>query len=107
LIDRLRHCYQDDSEQDVADLMAWYASMDTLLIDDAGAERMTPFGVEKLTELVDARLREERRMIITTNHNRAELLDRVGPRLTSRMLQGNAELGEMLVVPVTAADYRR
>ena len=107
LIDRLRHSHDDDSEQDVAELMAWYDRMDILLLDDVGSERMTPFGVEKLTELVNTRLIEERGLIITTNHNREELIDRVGPRLTSRMVQENPDLGEMLVVRLTATDYRR
>ena len=107
LIDRLRHSHDDDSEQDVAELIAWYDRMDILLLDDVGAERMTPFGVEKLTEMVDTRLRQERGLIITTNHTREELIDRVGPRLASRMVQGNRELGEMQVVWFTATDYRR
>ena len=106
LIDRLRHSHNDDSKQDVADLMAWYGRMDTLLLDDVGAERMTLFGVEKLTELVDARLREERWLVIVTNHKREELAERVGPRLASRMFQDNPDLGEMKVVPVAATDYR-
>ncbi len=107
LIDRLRHSHDDDSEQDVAELLAWYSRMDVLLLDDVGSERMTPFGVEKLTELVNTRLTDERGLVITTNHTREELADRVGPRLTSRMVQANPELDEMLVVRLTATDYRR
>ena len=107
LIDRLRNCYQDDSEEDVADLMDWYARFEVLLLDDVGAERKTLFGVEKLTEMVDTRLRQERRLLLTTNHGREELTARVGPRLASRIHQGNPGLGDMVVVPVTGADYRR
>ena len=107
LIDRLRNCYQDDSEEDVADLMDWYARFGTLLLDDVGAERKTPFGIEKLTEMVDTRLRQERRLLLTTNYGREELTARVGPRLASRIHQGNPDLGDMTVVAVTGTDYRR
>ena len=107
LIDRLRNCYQDDSEEDVAGLMDWYARFEVLLLDDIGAERRTPFGIEKLTEMVDTRLRQERRLLLTTNYDREDLTTRVGPRLASRIHQGNPTLGDMMVVPVTATDYRR
>ena len=107
LIDRLRHTHDDDSEQDVAELMAWYGGVFLLLLDDLGAERMTPFGIEKVTELVDQRLRDETRLVVATNKRYEELLPLIGPRLASRIYQGNPELGDMLVVPIGASDYRR
>lgn len=107
LIDKLRHTHDDDSEQDVAELMAWYGGMFLLLLDDVGAERMTPFGIEKITELVDQRLRDESRLVVATNKPFEELQSLAGPRLASRIYQGNPKLGDMLVVPIGASDYRR
>lgn len=107
LIDRLRHSHDDDSEQDLTTLMMWYDRITVLFLDDLGAERRTPFGVEKLEELVNSRLLSERPLMITTNYTYAQLVDRVGPRLASRVHQRNPELGDMLVVPMMGKDYRR
>jgi DNA replication protein DnaC len=40
---------------------------DLLVLDDLGAQTPTPWAVETLTALVDARIRESRRQIVTTN----------------------------------------
>ena len=107
LIDRLRHTHEEDSKEDIADLMDWYKRMYLLLLDDVGAERLTPFGAEKVVELIEDRLQYESRLALATNLTYEEMIERCGPRLASRVYQGNPELGDMMVVPIGASDYRR
>lgn len=107
LIDRLRHTHEEDSKEDIADLMDWYKRMYLLLLDDVGAERLTPFGAEKVVELIEDRLQHESRLALATNLTYEEMIERCGPRMASRIYQGNPALGDMLVVPIGASDYRR
>lgn len=56
-----------------------------LILDDLGAGKATDFAVETLTALVDARLREGLRQIITTNHPYESLEAAWGGRLMDRL----------------------
>lgn len=55
---------------------------------------------ERLFTIIDARYRNNRAMVLTTNLTAEEVEKALGPRLWSRLI------GRAVVVPVTAEDYR-
>ena len=84
----------------------WYQRHSVLLLDDLGAESAKDWAVERLTALVDERLRLGKRMVLATNLTQAQALERLGDRLTSRVFQTNQELGDVTLVAIVATDYR-
>jgi DNA replication protein DnaC len=56
-----------------------------LILDDLGAGKATDWAVDALTSLVDARLRENRRQIVTTNLPYPALVEAWGARLMDRL----------------------
>jgi DNA replication protein DnaC len=58
---------------------------DVLILDDLGATRPTEWAVETLTALMDTRLREKRRTIVTTNLAEAIIASAWGDRLMDRL----------------------
>lgn len=59
--------------------------VDVLLLDDLGAGSPTEWAVETLTALMDERLREHRRTIVTTNVPEEKLAAAWGDRLMDRL----------------------
>lgn len=104
-LDRLRHCYDDDSEQDLWDLSAWYQRIHLLALDDMGVEKPTEWGREKLTMVVDERLREGRRLVIVTNHDKNGMAASVGPRMASRLFPEHSD-DEVSVAYLAGEDHR-
>lgn len=58
---------------------------DLLILDDLGAGKATDWAVETLTAIIDHRLREQRRQIVTTNHPYEVLVEAWGGRLMDRL----------------------
>lgn len=58
---------------------------DLLILDDLGASKPTEWAVDQVTSLLDARLREGRRQIVTTNAPGAALEEAWGGRLMDRL----------------------
>jgi DNA replication protein DnaC len=83
------------------DLLDRLASVDLLHIDDIGAEQTTPWVLEELYSIVNARYEEQRSMLITTNiMDRDELCQQITPRTVSRLTEMCDEL------PVLGHDHR-
>jgi DNA replication protein DnaC len=74
---------------------------DLLLIDDFGGEKPSEWTVERLSALIDTRVREEGRQILTTNLAYKALVPRVGERTMSRLTGGAT------VVQMSGPDRRR
>lgn len=73
---------------------------DVLVLDDLGKERMTEWASEMLFDIVDARYRSGKVVIVTSNYTPAELSERVDQAVMSR-------LAEMCVfVRMFGHDYR-
>jgi DNA replication protein DnaC len=107
LLDQMRHTYADTSQQTLQELMDWYADKDVLLLDDIGYEKPTPFGIDKLTTLIDERLRNRKKTAIATNQVRDELEETLGGRLVDRLFATNERLHEVVAVVCRAESYRR
>ena len=63
-----------------------YYNCDLLIIDDLGTEMPSQLTVACLYNLLNARLVNEKSMIISTNVGKNELLERYSERITSRLL---------------------
>lgn len=94
LLDYLRSSY-DDKNKRYTDSMNNIKDTGVLVLDDLGAEKMTEWAQEKLTQLIDYRYREYLDTIITTNCEPSELPSRISSRLQE---------GE--VARLTCTDYR-
>ena len=62
-----------------------YAIYPCLILDDLGAENTSAFAIEKLSIILDRRIRECRRTIITTNLTKEQIEQTLGARIASRM----------------------
>lgn len=106
IVDRFRHTYSYDSEEDAFGLMSWYQGRYLLALDDLGMERSTDFATELLTRMVEERIHNRYRTIISTNLVKDELAERMGDRLASRLYATNPDLHDVQVVVIDAEDYR-
>ena len=71
----------DDLEGDVRRLF----ECDLLIMDDLGAEFITPFSQSALLDIVNTRLISGKTMLVSTNFTRKELSERYGKALASRL----------------------
>ena len=76
-------------------------SCDLMILDDLGTEMLTPFSVSALYTLLNTRLVNARRIIISTNCSAEELQRRYSSQICSRLD------GDFLRLPFTGADIRR
>jgi DNA replication protein DnaC len=67
------------------DLLERYSVADLLLFDDLGAGQTREWGIEMLLRLADYRTEQQLPTIWTTNLDAAELIERVGDRVMSRI----------------------
>lgn len=78
-----------------------FASVDYLILDDLGAEKVTEFTLQTLYLILDRRLRNARsNLIITSNLTIEKISDRLSDRIASRIA------GMCRIVRFTGADHR-
>lgn len=85
LLAEIRMTFDDASERTYVDLLDRLGAVDLLHLDDLGAEKTSPWVLEQLYAIVNARYEDERSMIITTNLDRGEIVDQIGERTVSRL----------------------
>jgi DNA replication protein DnaC len=101
LLAEIRDTFEDDAQNSYVELLDRLATIDLLHIDDVGAERTSPWVLEQLYAIVNARYEEERAVIITTNLDSGQLAEQITPRTVSRL----EEMCEIL--PLYGEDRRR
>jgi DNA replication protein DnaC len=101
LLAQIRTTFDDDRGNSYVDLLDRLTSVDLLHIDDVGAEKTSPWVLEQLYAIVNARYEDERSVIITTNLEREELAEQINDRTVSRL----EEMCEVL--PLWGADARQ
>jgi DNA replication protein DnaC len=102
LLAHIRRTY--DSEPGGDSYLAFFerlTSVDLLHIDDLGAEKKSDWVLEQLYALINERYEEKRSIVITTNFDRDELEEQIGPRIVSRL----TEMAEPL--PMFGDDNRK
>ncbi len=77
-----------------------YETCSLLVIDDLGAEVLTPYSVSYITSLIDLRINNGKKTIINTNLASAAIRKNYGERLISRLL------GEFRVLRFIGTDIR-
>jgi DNA replication protein DnaC len=87
LLAEIRKTFDAANDTTYLDLLDRLGDVDLLHIDDVGAEQTSPWVLEQLYAIVNARYEEERAIIITTNLERDELAGQIGERTVSRLEQ--------------------
>jgi DNA replication protein DnaC len=100
LLAEIRKTFDAGSDATYLDLLDRLAEVDLLHIDDVGAEQTSPWVLEQLYAIVNARYEEERAIVLTTNLERDALAGQIGERTVSRLEQ----MCEIL--PLFGADQR-
>jgi DNA replication protein DnaC len=101
LLAEIRTTFDDDRSGSYVDLLDRLTAVDLLHIDDVGAERTSPWVLEQLYAIVNARYEDERAIVITTNLEREALAEQITERTVSRL----EEMCEVL--PLWGDDARR
>ena len=92
---------RDGEPDDAGDDVARFLRCDLLILDDLGTEMTTGFVQSALYQLVNTRLMQDKCTVISTNLSPAELGERYGAALCSRIL------GEYELLPFYGEDIRR
>jgi DNA replication protein DnaC len=99
LLRTIRRTFDNGSHTELFDRLV---AVDLLHVDDIGAEQTTPWVLEELYSIVNARYEDERSMVITTNIlDREALCEQITERTVSRLSEMCEEL------PVWGPDHRR
>jgi DNA replication protein DnaC len=101
LLAQIRTTFDDDRSNTYVELLDRLTAVDLLHIDDVGAEKTSPWVLEQLYAIVNARYEDERSIVITTNLERDALADQINERTVSRL----EEMCEVL--PLWGADARQ
>jgi len=101
LLAEIRTTFDDASERSYVELLDRLAAVDLLHLDDLGAEKTSPWVLEQLYAIVNARYEDQKAMLITTNLSSEEIVEQIGARTVSRL----EEMCEVL--PLYGADQRQ
>ena len=87
LLGMLRESFNDGSEASLSELLDRLTAVELLHIDDVGAEKTSPWVLEQLYSIVNARYEDGRAIMLTTNLDHAELAEQIGERTVSRLIE--------------------
>ncbi len=88
LLSRIRATFNDGYVGDsYEELFERLTTIDLLHVDDLGAEKQSEWVLEQLYAIVNERYEMKRSMLITTNLDEESLVDQVGERTVSRLLE--------------------
>ena len=103
MLDDLRHGY-DDRDHDAQ--MSFLKEVPCLILDDLGKERSTPAACDFLYQIIDARYRERRQVIVTTNaRSKEELASWNDASFLAPLISRMDEMGDWVFI-ADAEDYR-
>lgn len=90
---RLLNLIRDEvgTDNSLLDLLDRLSSVDLLHIDDLGAQHTTPWRLEQLYSIVDARYQAKRAIVATTNLMPSELAEQMGRRILTTVSEDNGE----------------
>jgi DNA replication protein DnaC len=88
LLTRIRSTFNDENAGDsYSKLFERLTTIDLLHVDDLGAEKQSEWVLEQVYAIVNERYEAKRSMLITTNLDEKELVQQVGERTVSRLLE--------------------
>lgn len=100
LLLKIRASFRDGSPHTEEEIINRYTEGGLLILDDLGAEKSTEYSITTLYLIIDRRIRDEQRTIITTNLTMDEIEQGLGARIASR-------LSAMRVIKIGMPDYRK
>lgn len=100
LLLKIRSAFREDAKQSEEQLIDYYSGCELLILDDLGSEKTSEFAVTTLYVIIDRRLRDCRKTIITTNMSQPEIEQTFGARIASR-------LSGMENIKINMPDYRK
>ena len=81
LLDHLRNTYDKDASMSFVDFFDRYCRVPLLVLDDIYKERVTEWGEEKLTSLINSRYMDRKATIFTSNKPLSAMADAIQSRL--------------------------
>src|SRR6476620_6467996 len=87
LLNEIRRTYDEGSDSNYIQLLDRLAEVDLLHIDDVGAEKSSDWVLEQLYAIVKTRYEAQRSMTITTNLSYEDLIEQIGHRTVSRLVE--------------------
>jgi DNA replication protein DnaC len=87
LLNEIRRTYDEGSDSSYIQLLDRLSEVDLLHIDDVGAEKSSDWVLEQLYAIVNARYEAQRSMTITTNLSYEDLVEQIGHRTVSRLVE--------------------
>lgn len=87
LLLEIREAFKDNSSMSESDIIAKYSGCKFLFLDDLGVEKTTDWSLQTLYSIVDRRYRDMRQTLITSNLSIAQIADKIGDRIASRMAE--------------------
>jgi len=100
----IRHIWEAINNREACGSLSECHDCDVLLLDDLGAEYAADPVRDKLTNLVDQRYSYGKRMAVATNLSRAEMAERLGDRIASRLF--DVATGHVTQVVLRGQDHR-
>jgi DNA replication protein DnaC len=87
LLGMLRESFNEGAEASLSDLLERLTAVELLHVDDVGAEKTTPWVLEQLYSIVNARYEDGRAIMLTTNLDHIRLREQIGERTVSRLVE--------------------
>ncbi len=87
LLSRLRSAYDPRPPATESQLLGALSRADLLVLDDAGAEKASPWTEQTLYTVIDERYSRQRPLILTTNASLDRLEQQLGARTMDRLLE--------------------
>jgi DNA replication protein DnaC len=87
LLGLLRESFDEGAKASLSELLDRLTAVELLHVDDVGAEKTSPWVLEQLYSIVNARYEDGRAVMLTTNLDHAELREQIGERTVSRLVE--------------------
>ncbi len=87
LLGLLRETFDEGSEASLGELLERLTAVELLHVDDVGAEKTSPWVLEQLYSIVNARYEDSRSIMLTTNLEPPDLRGQIGDRTVSRLVE--------------------
>lgn len=100
LLVKARSVFRENSPISEDDLINLYTKCELLCLDDLGAEKTTAYSIQVLYLIIDQRIAECRRTIITSNLSLPEIDKQIDSRIASR-------IAGMENIKIEMPDYRK
>jgi len=102
LLSEIRATFSNEQGPSEDDILEELAGVDLLVLDDLGAEKVSGFVLDRFYLIINKRYENCKPIIVTTNLDQETLINRLGERIVSRLLEMCAEFKHF-----PEEDYRR